>query len=771
MAKKDGPGKQSNPSTPTAPSSRAVTPSLIERSPRSSSDAQPIKPTQSPQPAEPSVTEHNAQAKDRREVEALEDTPTSEPVSIPALALPDQGSTPISLASTPPRGSLDELPTCLPSGDNARLSDISDIAQNEDRKFSRGYEKAMAELQAAHDASELRWQEELHSYLERIDALQTKVQYLAKEAAETAKHAATIVQAGSAERKLLEKDERIAVLMEEGQKLSKTELKQMTTIKKLRSQVVETTKTQTEMERRADKAERDLANIQDKVKRAEAAEKRLSERLQTSSKMDQAFNTVSGERDALRETVSDMRAQVARAIARADTAEEKVQNNAVEQARKRMAELQDDLTSTKLENELSEEKLRREIRDLKEDRERETEKAKMLQIEHQGEVSNLESQLEALRSRAEEVTSSTTGDAQAKLLRQIETLQTQYAAASENWQGIESSLLSRLANVEKERDEITQREGDVRRKLREAAMKAKKLEGEYENSADVCQGLEMQLTEQQEQQDRLRRKAKQTESELLAAKQDLAQEHERTEGVISQRLEEEKVKWRELASPSPIHALHNDWPVTSLRKSSGLELLNLSTASIDRPHSRRPSGFAMHAHGSGTPPRLDSLPPYHQTPANGVPETPSIRMIDHDEFFSTGPATPASPAHTHRGINDLISVSTVGAGPSVQLVERMSATVRRLESERAASKDELARLGAQRDEARNEVVELMREVELKKAGDERVAKLEVQQEEMEERYQTTLEMLGEKSEQVEELKADVADVKQMYRDLVDSTMK
>lgn len=211
--------------------------------------------------------------------------------------------------------------------------------------------------------------------------------------------------------------------------------------------------------------------------------------------------------------------------------------------------------------------------------------------------------------------------------------------------------------------------------------------------------------------------------------------------------------------------------MTSLRKSSGLELLNLSTASIDRPHSRRPSGFAMHAHGSGTPPRLDSLPSYHQTPANGVPETPSIRMIDHDEFFSTGPATPASPAHTHRGINDLISVSTVGAGPSVQLVERMSATVRRLESERAASKDELARLGAQRDEARNEVVELMREVELKKAGDERVAKLEVQQQEMQERYQTTLEMLGEKSEQVEELKADVADVKQMYRDLVDSTMK
>ena len=40
-----------------------------------------------------------------------------------------------------------------------------------------------------------------------------------------------------------------------------------------------------------------------------------------------------------------------------------------------------------------------------------------------------------------------------------------------------------------------------------------------------------------------------------------------------------------------------------------------------------------------------------------------------------------------------------------------------------------------------------------------------------ERYQTTLEMFGEKSERVEELEADVADLKKIYRELLDSTMK
>lgn len=124
-----------------------------------------------------------------------------------------------------------------------------------------------------------------------------------------------------------------------------------------------------------------------------------------------------------------------------------------------------------------------------------------------------------------------------------------------------------------------------------------------------------------------------------------------------------------------------------------------------------------------------------------------------------------------RGVNDLISASTVGAGPSVQLVERMSATVRRLESEREASKDELARLTTQRDEARQEVVALMREVEDKRKCDDRIKELESTIEDLDQRYNTTLEMLGEKSEQVEELQADVVELKRIYRELVDSTMK
>jgi chromosome segregation ATPase len=124
----------------------------------------------------------------------------------------------------------------------------------------------------------------------------------------------------------------------------------------------------------------------------------------------------------------------------------------------------------------------------------------------------------------------------------------------------------------------------------------------------------------------------------------------------------------------------------------------------------------------------------------------------------------------HRGstINDLVSTSTAGAGPSVQLVERMSAAVRRLESEKAAHKDELARLSTQRDEARNEIVALMREVEGKRKGDGEVDGLRKELEGLKKRYEACLQIVGEKEEEVEELRGDVGELKRIYRELVES---
>jgi uncharacterized protein (DUF3084 family) len=297
------------------------------------------------------------------------------------------------------------------------------------------------------------------------------------------------------------------------------------------------------------------------------------------------------------------------------------------------------------------------------------------------------------------------------------------------------------------------------------------------------QGMQHDLLQQKTQLSSLQDKLYKVESEAMEARKELQSERESWEARLAQRLEEEKARQREELArtpDTPYHRFRTESPVNSNRnrKSSNPDKnsphgrhyqgLALSGSVVERPISRRSSNQPLRSAEMRPTSRQDSTTFTHCSLTNGAaPETPSITVDYQDEFFD-GVQTPASPEHT---INDMISASTAGAGPSVQLVERMSAAVRRLESEKAASKDELARLSQQRDEARNQVVSLMRETEEKRKADERIKALEMENHVVQERYSTTLEMLGEKSEKVEELKADVADLKQMYRDLVDSTMR
>jgi hypothetical protein len=355
-----------------------------------------------------------------------------------------------------------EVLSALASDDSPRVSvDVPSGLPEENQN------PEIARIQADHKATESQWQEEMHGYIERIDALQSKLKYLAKDAAESAKNAAASAAPGSMQKQLLEKDEKIALLLEEGQKLSKSEMDHRTVIKKLRQQLIENTKSQAEMKKKTEKLERDLVNSEARAKRAEASEKRANEHLASQTKASKDLEAVTNERNALSQTVQEMKSQLSRAVSRAEAAEIKANSDALDQEKQRAEELDEELATLKIEHEISEKKAKKEIAELQEKLEQEKEKARMLETELKSEQSVLESKMESLRTRAEEASSGATGETQAKLLRQIETLQTQYAAASENWHTLEGSLLSRLASVEKERDDTGRRESDLRKKVRE----------------------------------------------------------------------------------------------------------------------------------------------------------------------------------------------------------------------------------------------------------------------------------------------------------------
>ena len=135
-------------------------------------------------------------------------------------------------------------------------------------------------LRTENAQTEKQHQEETHTLLEKIDALQAKLSYLAKETVAAAKEAnASTSSAGSEAVRLAEKDERIALLMEEGEKLSKTELRHLQTIKKLRAKSSEEEKISAEAKKRLERAEKAEVELKQKLRRAEGAERQASEKV------------------------------------------------------------------------------------------------------------------------------------------------------------------------------------------------------------------------------------------------------------------------------------------------------------------------------------------------------------------------------------------------------------------------------------------------------------------------------------------------------------
>ncbi|KAI0404958.1 hypothetical protein F4802DRAFT_207330 [Xylaria palmicola] len=643
-------------------------------------------------------------------------------------------------------------------------------------------EKTLEEVQTQH-------QEELHSYIERVDALQSKLQYLAGEASENARTAAASAPPGSLDKKIAGKDDQIAQLMLEGQKLAATEQKHRSIIKKMRTQLVANEKELNEHKVWRQNAEREMAHLRRQIDGSNNLEKANEETYELLSQSKREIDRLEVENEKKDRLIGDLKGQLQEESEKAKLLAARTDDHQREAGQKRVRELEDAVASLEVEKGLAADRAKLQIAEAREKAERASERARAIELELKGEVQILESKLETVRARAEEASSGAVGDAQVKLLRQIETLQTQYSVASENWQGMEASLEAKAASLEKERDEALRRESEMRRKAREVANRAKRQEEELEEMQRQLPTVQRDLKSYQAQLEALRTKAAQAETALADTKAELAKQQALLRNDKGERTDQDRRNWlddvpvasfRDRGRPeSPLLA-------PPQRTFSGDNFLGLQNYS-----SRFRKTSAPSSNGEPSPSdraslvRRPSVQPPIRSPLlpslPGIPAATTPSVASGFDFVTSTPTQAterddvledlersASPQNV---LQDMVSVSTMTAGPSVQLVERMSAAIRRLESEKVAAKEELARISGQRDEARGEIVALMRQLEDNKTATKRVADLENEVAEINERYQTTLEMLGEKSELVEELRADVQDVKAMYRELVERTIK
>ncbi|KAJ9157279.1 Protein SGM1 [Pleurostoma richardsiae] len=723
-----------------------------QQSPRPSEDV-PQRPSQEVQPStpEPATGEEGD-----KEGTASTDVPTDETAPLDASIL------------------VTETPTAT----------AEPTTNTPDTSPTQSQEERIKQLERELEEARLQQQEETHGYVEQIDALQAKLQYLSRETTDAARKAAQEAPSGSLEKKLAEKDQQIAQLMEEGKNLASTEQKLRTLIKGLRVKITEGEKEVNSVKSSRSKLETELDNLRKRSRRADDLEKyqeELHKRIGQSQKDIDALRSEVAARD---KTISDLRSQLQKAKDDAKAVTAKINDEALEKERQRVKELEEDIAALQVEKNLITDRAKLRENELKEKAERAAERARVVEVEMKAELQIMESKLEAMRMRAEETSSGAIGDSQAKLLRQVETLQTQYSIASENWQGIEATLLARITNLEKERDEALQRESEMRKKAREAALRARRQEEELEETKTKLPTFQEDVKSYQVQLESLKKRAEEAEAALAAARADFEkQKASWKEEKAESRDQDRRGAWLEDLPGSTFKS--NSRPASPLlsapQRTLSSDLLGLASLSNKlRKHSATSSnGDPAERFSSRRPSAQPPSRPSIQATMSGLPSaglfsptsetvpTPSTNAADRDEAFE-GVERSSSP---HQIVQDMVSVSTVAAGPSVQLVERMSAAIRRLESEKVATREELARISNQRDEARAEIVTLMRELESNKAAARRLTELEAEVAEVNERYETTLELLGEKSELVEELRADVDDVKAMYRDLVERTVK
>lgn len=329
-------------------------------------------------------------------------------------------------------------------------------------------EERIRQLEKALEEMATQQAEETHNYVEQIDALQSKLQYLAREATDSARKEAREAPAGSLEKKLAEKDQQIAGLMEEGKNLASTELKLRGIIKSLRSKIGENEKEINDVKTARGKGEQELDAMRRKARRADDLEKyqeELHKRIGQSTKEIAALKSEVSNKDR---SIAELKTQLQKSAEKAEALMAKGHEEALAKERQRARQLEEEMSDLKVEKELAADRARARENELKEKAARAAERAQGAEMELKVELQAMESKLELMRTRTEEVSSGAMGDSQAKLLRQVETLQTQYAIATDNWQGIESTLLSRISNLEKERDEALQRESEMRKKAREA---------------------------------------------------------------------------------------------------------------------------------------------------------------------------------------------------------------------------------------------------------------------------------------------------------------
>lgn len=405
----------------------------------------------------------------------------------------------------------------------------------------------------------------------------------------------------------------------------------------------------------------------------------------------------------------------------------------------------------------------------------------MVKDESSHEISRLEGKIENLRLENENFLKMSQGDrtsspeSNAASHKQIDyaeysrlssshrDLQSQYVSSQENWKTIESNLQSKILTMASSLETFKKAKSKTTQEIR-------KLSSQLLEQTETISSLESALAQAKSDNDEL-------SLQLKIKKGEYAE--------LEEKLEELRTVFNSDRSnyDLKIQSLTETIEKYEEEQESVLAFQSTSTDNFNGIHSRRMGDSGLHINMAGHP-SIGRLYSYNSvslmnTPAQNWDERGDFSEINDSRHLDIrmsstsipgdfqafdGPEDPNYSDHTNTGTPTIPSF-TNGTN-NIQLINKMSSSIRRLEMELLSIKEENEELLHQKNEAQQEIAgkfELNSRVEeLEKS----VATLTEKLKEKTKNEGTLLEVIGEKSERVAELMADVDDLKDLCRQQV-----
>ncbi|TYI26855.1 hypothetical protein ES332_A05G139500v1 [Gossypium tomentosum] len=546
-------------------------------------------------------------------------------------------------------------------------------------------------------------QEEYH---QRVSTLERKVYALTKER-DTLRREQN--KKSDAAALLKEKDEIIKQVMAEGEELSKKQATQESLIRKLRAQIRELEEEKKGLTTKLQVEENKVESIK---KDKTATEKLLQEtiekhQVELAAQKDFYTNALNAAREA--EALAEARA-----------------NN----------EARTELESRLREAEERESMLVQTLEELRQTLSRKEQQAVFREDMLRRDIEDLQKRYQASERRCEELITQVP-ESTRPLLRQIEAMQETTSRRAEAWAAVERSLNSRLQEAESKAAAAEERERSVNERLSQTLSRINVLEAQI----SCLRAEQTQLSRSLEKE---RQRAAEQRQEYLAAKEEAD-----TREVRANQLEEEIRELRRKHKQELQDALVHQ------------ELLQQE---VEREKAAR-ADLERTVRVQST--ELAPIARHNSTLENGslsrkLSTTSSIESMEESYYLQAS-------LDSSDGFFEKRNIGETALSPLYMKSMTPSAfesALRQKEGELASYMSRLTSLESICDSLSEELVKMTAQCEKLKAEAATLPGIRTELEALRRRHSAALELMGERDEELEELRADIVDLKEMYREQV-----